>query len=115
MKKFNKIELKKMNQINNDINLIYQINRCGNPVFKNDFEKFTLRKTDNGKYLWSRYNYKSRYSHPLNMKRLKTIKYSDNNIYRPYNTSMSEFNTIEKAIEYFNNYLNKYRNKNGES
>jgi len=114
MKAFNSSELEKLNEVNHNFNLVYKINKCGNPMFKGNDEKYTLRKTDNGKYLWSRYNYKCGYSHPLNMKRPEKIIHNTicgSYVYRPYDTSMSEFNAIEEAIVYFNNYLKKYRNE----
>lgn len=116
----------KNNFTNADVNILSRlvgrsgyvtVNKAGNlnVVFYNTRyeEKYTLYLTSNKKYLWRRHIGYG-YCYPLNMKRPVSIKNKSNwndeiFIYRPYNTTNSEFNTINEAFDYFfNKYLVKF-------
>lgn len=104
------------------------LNKAGNIKVVNpstaDKEFWVLYKLKNGNLLWRRHglcgsiNGRYHYCYPLNMvgrKREGEIeKYIDKSTgktyylaYRPYEIKNSEFQTIEEAIEYFDNYIHR--------
>jgi len=107
------------------------LNKAGNikvtylrEISRSHFGKITygfwvLHKYADGKFLWRRHNSKG-YCYPLNMSGRKfegkVIKHRNAETghieywgYKPYNVKMSTFDTFDEAIEYFVNYLKKYK------
>ena len=81
---------------------------------------WTLYTYGNGKFLWRRHDGDG-YCYPLNMSGRKfegeVTKYRNAETgrieyqgYKPYNIEMSKFNTLDEALNYFINYLKKYKN-----
>lgn len=100
-----------------------RVNKAGNIdlVYRfrtNKNEHFVLYFTQNGKYLWRRHIGWG-YCYPLNMRGRKRIgpinkvvlydgtvvKYYE----RHFNIKDCEFETVNDAVNYFRNYLKKYR------
>lgn len=69
---------------------------------------WTLYKFADGTFLWRRHDGIGN-CYPLNMKGRKVVHHSYDDYYRPYNVSMSIFNTFDEALKYFVNYLEKYK------
>lgn len=91
-----------------------RINKSGNVFFEGEDEKFVLYKLKNGNYIWRRHStnlYGYDYCYPLNMVGRKEVGHIKSYpwSYRPFNTSMAEIFTIEGAIDYFINYLTKFK------
>ena len=118
---FTKQEMNRLNEVLGS-RLKVSINRAGNVKVVNEAESLThtywgkwghgfwvLYKYNNGTYLWRRHD-GTGYSYPLNMKGRKVAPGFE--YYRPYNVSMSLFNSFDEALDYFINYLNRYRNIN---
>jgi len=99
------------------------VNKAGNVKVVNNAEPktkrycfsghgfWTLYKYADGTFLWRRHD-GTGYCYPLNMKgRTETTvnHFGINYTYKPYNVSMSIFKTFDEALNYFVNYLEKYR------
>lgn len=86
------------------------VNKAGNIKVVNNAEPgfWTLYKYADGTFLWRRHNGTGD-CYPLNMKGRKVVHHPYDDYYRPYNVSMSIFNTFDEALKYFVNYLEKYK------
>ena len=101
-------------------NYTVRLNKAGNITVKHKDGKeyWTLYDQKNGKYLWRHFEPNGYYCYPLNMKNrnkldVYTYDYGDGNVsrYLCYNfRKHAEFDTFVEAVEYFKNYLKKYRN-----
>lgn len=88
--------------------------------FGRSIKYYTIYKADNGKVIMRGM---TRTSHgriknvyPLNMPRKKTTVVTEYSTwtYQAYNIEDSYFNTMENAMEYFENYLQKYHSERVE-
>ena len=105
--------------------LFVRVNRAGNidvvnPNRKNEWEHFVLYFSPNKRYLWRRW-FDKYYAYPLNMKGRKRIgeihreKWGDKEFtwyQREFDIKNCEFDTVEDALDYFVNYMEKYHNIN---
>ena len=123
----------KSNFSNEDLFAIYnafaskfliRVNKAGNidlvdPNRTNPYEHFVLYARDNGRCLWRRWMDRN-YCYPLNMRNRKDLdaytatRYDNGEEYTWYAYNFArhaEFNSVTEAIEYFKNYIKKYRNR----
>ena len=102
-----------------------RINKCGNisikPICGSIDNEFWVLSRVNGNYFWRRYadgNF-GKISHPLNQVNRKRIGpihkdvYNDKTYYwyiRDWDIRNCEIGTFDEAVNYFINYLKKYKN-----